>query len=128
MLLNARKIFPRERDVYIHAAKVQTKEGWTLVISAMDAYSELIFKPVFDKTTEITINALNQIFDNILEGYKPIIHPKQISFVTNLPEEYNILFLQTKAARHRFKFDKEATAKAMKGFLDTLQYEVVDIK
>ena len=79
------------------------------------------------RASGVTINALNQIFDNILEGYKPIIHPKKISFVTNLPEEYNSLFQQTKAAHHRFKFDKAATAKALKGFLDNLQFDVVEI-
>jgi len=109
-----KKVYER---VYIHAAKVQTKEGWTLVISAMDAYSEYAFKIAFSDNTEITIDVLNQLFDNIIEGYKPLIHPKKISFVTNLPEEYNSLFLQTKAARHRFKFDKDATNNAMKELL-----------
>lgn len=47
-----KKLYER---VYIHAAKVQTTEGWVLMIHAMEAMSEFAFKSVFDKTTEITI-------------------------------------------------------------------------
>jgi hypothetical protein len=39
----------------------------------------------------ITEEILNELFDNILKDCKPIFHPKQIIFVTNLPEEYGQL-------------------------------------
>jgi hypothetical protein len=119
-----KKVYER---VYIHAAKVRTTEGWVLVIHTMDAMSEFAFKPVFGKTTEIDIDVLNQLFDNILEGYQSVIHPKQITFVTNLPEEYSNLFQQTKAVHHRFKFNKEATTKAMKSLLSTLRHNFVEL-
>ena len=114
-------------SVYIHAAKVQTNEGWALMINSMDAYSEFAFEPVLNATPLITIDVLNQLFDNILKGYKPISHPKQIVFFTSLPEEYGQLFLQTKAAHHRFVHTPEATRKAMKGFLDSLRLEMTDL-
>ena len=113
--------------VYIHAAKVQTTEGWFLVIHAMDAMSKFAFNPVLSESTQITIDVLNQLFDNILEEYKPLVHPKQIEFVTNLPEEYSNIFQQTKAANHRFKVNKKATANAMKGLLSTLRYDFVGL-
>ncbi len=119
-----KKVYER---VYIHAAKVQTKEGWTLIINAMDAYSEYAFKPVSSKNTKVTIDVLNQLFDNILEGYKPLVHPKQITFVTSLPEEHTCLFQQTKVAQHRFKFDMEAKDKAMKGLLSTISHEFSEL-
>lgn len=119
-----KKVYER---VYIHAGKVLTKQGWTLIINAMDAYSEYAFKFAYSDNTEISIDVLNQFFDNILEGYKPLIHPKKISFVTNIPVEYNSLFLQSKAAHHRFKFDKDATYNAMKELLNSLQHDVVEL-
>jgi hypothetical protein len=119
-----KKVYER---VYIYVGKVLTKQGWTLVIMAMDAYSEYAFKFAHSDNTEISINVLNQLFDNILEGYKPLIHPKKISFVTNIPEEYNNLFLKSKAVHHRFKFDKDATYNAMKELLNTLPHEVMEL-
>lgn len=118
------KVYER---VYIHAAKVQTNEGWALMINSMDAYSEFAFEHVLNATPKVTIDVLNQLFDNILKSYKPIFHPRQIVFVTSLPEEYSQLFLQTKAAHHRFVHNQEATRKAMKGFLDSLRTEMTDL-
>ena len=40
-----------------------------------------------------------------------------------LPEEYDQLFKQTQAGHHKFVYDKEATAKAMKGLLSSMRYE-----
>ena len=119
-----KKAFER---VYIHAAKVQTNEGWALVISSMDAYSQFAFEPVFSKTPQVTIEALNQLFDNILKDYKPIFHPKQIVFVTSLPVEYGQLIQQTKAAHHRFVFNKEATLKAMKELLSSMPMRMEEL-
>ncbi len=119
-----KKVYER---IYIHAAKVQTTEDWVLIISAMDAYSEYAFKPVSSENTKVTIDVLNQLFDNILDGYKPLVHPKQITFVTNLPKEHTSLFQQTKAANHRFKFNKETTTKAMKGLLNTMPHEFEEL-
>ena len=117
----ARKVYER---VYIHAAKVQTTEGWVLVIHAMDAYSEVAFDTVFSKTPEVTTEVLDQLFDSILKDYKPIFHPRQIVFVTNLPEECGLLLPQTQAAHHRFIFDKDVTAKAMQGLLSRMPYKM----
>ena len=50
----------------------------------------------------------------------PIFHPRQIVFVTRLPEEYRLLVLQTRAAHHQFVYSKEATLKAMKELLDAM--------
>ncbi len=119
-----KKVFER---VYIHAAKVQTTEGWSLAIHSLDAFSEFAFETVFNKTPQITTEVLNQLFDNILKDYKPIFHPKQIVFVTNLPEEHNQLIQQTKASHHRFIYNKEVTKKAMKGLLDTIRVELVEL-
>ena len=119
-----KKVYER---VYIHAAKVQTNEGWALMINSMDACSEFAFEPVLNATPLITIDVLNQLFDNILKGFKPIFHPRQIVFFTSLPEEYGQLFLQTKAAHHQFVHNQEATRKAMKGFLDSLCLEMTDL-
>lgn len=119
-----KKVYER---VYIHAAKVQTKEGWALVIHSMDAFSEFAFESVFNSTPQVTIAVLNQLFENILKGYKPLFHPKQITFVTNLPEEYGQLIQQTKAAHHRIIYNKEATAKAMKGLLSSMRFETVEL-
>jgi hypothetical protein len=119
-----RKVFER---VYIHAAKAQTKEGWVLVIHSMDSFSEFAFESVFNKTPQITVEILNQLFDNIFKEYKPIFHPKQILFVTNLSEEYKPLFKQTNAAHHRFVFNTEATAKAMKVLLNSMQYKMAKL-
>jgi hypothetical protein len=118
------KVYER---VYIHAAKVQINEGWALMINSMDAYSEFAFEPVLNTTPLITVDVLNQLFDNILKGYTHISHPRQIVFVTSLPKEYGQLFLQTKAAHHRFVHNQEATRKAMKGFLDSLRLEMTDL-
>jgi hypothetical protein len=117
----ARKVYER---VYIHAAKVQTTEGWALVIHAMDAYSEYVFQTVFSKTPEVTTEVLDQLFDSILKDYKPIFHPRQIIFITNLPEECGLLLPQTQAAHHRFIFDKDVTAKAMQGLLSRMPYKM----
>ena len=119
-----KKVFER---VYIHAAKVRVQEGWALTLCSMDAYSEYAFPPVLSETPQVTIAALNQLFDNILKDYKPIFHPKQIVFITSLPEEYGQLIQQTKAAHHRFVFSKEATLKAMKELLDSLRFEMVEL-
>jgi len=118
------RVFER---VYIHAAKVLVVEGWVLIIHSMDAFSEYAFKPVFSQASTVTIEALNELFDNILKDYKPMFHPKQIVFVTNLPEEYEQLFKQTKASHHKFIFNKEATDKAMKGFLHSLRTELEEL-
>ena len=107
---------------------MQTNEGWALMIYSMDAFSQFAFEPVLNATPLITIDVLNQLFDNILKSYKPISHPRQIVFVTNLHEEYGQLFLQTKVAhQHRFVHNKEATRKAMKGLLDSLCIEMTDL-
>ena len=119
-----KKLYER---IYIHAAKVQTPEGWILVIHSMDALSEFVFEPVYNKTPQVTVELLNQLFENILKDYKPIFHPKQIVFVTNLPDEYGQFIQQTKAAHHRFIYNKEATAKEMKEFLSRKQYEMVEL-
>ncbi len=119
-----KKIFER---IYIHAAKIQTTEGWVLVLHSMDGLSEFAFQRVFYKTPEVTIELLNQLFDNTLKDYNTIFHPKQIVFVTNLPEEYAELIQQTKAARHRFIFNKEATVKAMHGLLSKMTHELVEL-
>jgi len=85
-----------------NAAKVNNTDGWILVIPAMDALSEFAFEPVYNNTPQVTVELLNQLFENILKDYNPIFHPKQIVFFTNLPEEYAHLIKQTKAAHHRF--------------------------
>ena len=120
----ARKVYER---VYIHAAKVLATEGWVLVIHAMNAHSEVAFETVFSKTPEVTSEVLDQLFDSILKDYKPIFHPRQIVFVTNLPEECRLLLPQTRAAHHRFIFDKDATAKAMQGLLSRMPYKMVSL-
>ena len=117
-----KKVFER---IYIHAARVNTADSCILVIHAMDAHSEFVFEPVYNKIPLVTAELLNQLFDNILKDYKPIFHPKQIIFVTNLPEEYAQLIQQTKVAHHRFIYNKEATAKAMEGFLNSLRHKGV---
>jgi hypothetical protein len=114
------KVYER---VYIHAAKTQAAEGWVLVLHSMDAFSEFAFESVFNQPPQVTVEVLNKLFKNILKNYKPLFHPKQIVFVTNLPEEYDKLFKQTQAAHHRFVYNKEATAKAMKGLLSSMWYE-----
>jgi hypothetical protein len=111
--------------IYIHAAKVQTTEGWALAIHSMDALSEFAFETVFNSSPQVTMEVLNQLFENILKDYKPIFHPKQIIFVTNLPEEYGQLIKQTKAAHHRFIYNKEVTAKAMERLLSSIRFEMV---
>jgi hypothetical protein len=116
------KVYER---IYIHAAKVQTAEGWALVIHSMDALSEFAFETVFNRSPQVTMEVINQLFENILKDYKPIFHPKQIIFVTNLPEEYGQLIKQTKAAHHRFIYNKEATAKAMERLLSSIRFEMV---
>jgi hypothetical protein len=119
-----RKVFER---VYIHVAKAQTKEGWVLVIHSMDAFNEFAFESVFNKTTQVNVEILNQLFDNIFKDYKPLFHPKQILFVTNLSEEYEPLLKQTKAAHHRFVFNNEATAKAMGVLLSSMRYKMAEL-
>ncbi len=119
-----KKVFER---IYIHAAKIQTTEGWVLVLHSMDGLSEFAFRPVFNKKPEVTVELLNQLFDNTLKDYNTVFHPKQIVFVTNLPEEYAGLIQQTKAARHRFIYNKEATAKAMHGLLSKMTHELVEL-
>jgi hypothetical protein len=91
----------------------------------MDALSEFIFEPVFSRNPDLSIDVLNELFDNALKDYNPIFHHRIIIFVTNIPEEIKSLLLQTKAAHHRFIFDKEATTKAMHEFLSGLKYEPV---
>jgi hypothetical protein len=73
-----RKVYER---VNIHAAKVQTNEGMALMINSMDACSEFAFEPVLNATPQVTIDVLNQLFDNILKGYKPIFHPRDKLFL-----------------------------------------------
>lgn len=124
MKYTPKKMYER---VYIHAAKIRVGEGWALFLCSMDGYSYFAFEPVLSKTTEVTIEVLNQLFDNILKDYKPIFHPKQIVFVTSLPEEFGLLFLLTKAASHRFVHNKEATLKAMKEFLNSMNFEITDL-
>jgi hypothetical protein len=119
-----KKVFER---VYIHVSKVQTKEGWVLVIHSMDAFSEFAFESVLNKTTQVNIDILNQLFDNIFKDYKPLFHPKQIVFVTNLSEEYEPLFKQTKASHHMFVFNKEATARAMEVLLKGMPYNMAEL-
>lgn len=118
------KIYER---VYIHATKIRVKEDWALFLCSMDEDSEFAFKPVIKITTEINIDDLNQLFDNILKGYNPKINPKQIVFITSLPEEYGVLFLLTKAANHKFIHDKDATIKGMKGFLSSMNFEIFEL-
>lgn len=120
----ARKVYER---VYIHTAKVQTTESRALVIHAMDVYSEYAFEAVFSKKPEVTPEVRNQLFDSIFKDYKPIFHPRQIIFVTNLPEECGLLLPQTKAAHHRFIFDKDATDKAIQGLLSHKPYKMVSL-
>ena len=117
-----KKVFER---IYIYAGTVNTAEGWILVIHAMDALSEFVFEPVFNRKPVLTVDVLNELFDNALKDYNPIFHPRIINFVTNIPDEYNSLLKQTKAARHQFTFNKEATANAMHEFLSGLKYETV---
>ncbi|MBN2820074.1 MAG: hypothetical protein JXP36_13945 [Bacteroidales bacterium] len=90
-------------------------------------FSEFAFQPVFNKKPEVTVELLNQFFDNTLKDYNAVFHPKQIVFVTNLPEEYAERIKQTKAARHRFIYNKEATAKAMSGLLSKMTHELVEL-
>lgn len=117
-----RRVFER---VYIHAAKVQVQEGWVLILHAMDAVSEFAFHPAYNSNApEVTVDALNQLFDNILKDYNPFKHPKQIVFVTNLPEEFESLIQQTKATHHRFVFNPEVTKKAMKGLFSHMKYNI----
>ena len=124
MKYKPKKVYER---VYIHAGKVQAAEGCALVLHAMDAFSEFAFESVFNQPPQVTVEVLNKLFENILEGHKPIFHPRQIVFVTNLPEEYDKLFKQTQAANHRFVYNKEATTKAMKGLLSSIRYEMVEL-
>lgn len=113
--------------VYIHAAKIRVREGWALFLCSMDGYSHFAFEPVFNKTAQINIETLNQLFDNILKDYNPLFNPKQIAFVTSLSEEYGLLILLTKAANHKFVHNKEATLKAMKEFLNSMNFELTDL-
>lgn len=113
--------------VYIHAVKIRYNEGWALMINSMDGYSQFAFEAVLNETPHVTIEVLDQLFDNILKNYKPIFHPKQIIFVTSLPEEYGQFFIKTKAAHHRFVYNREATLKAMKVLLDSLNFEMVEL-
>jgi hypothetical protein len=46
-------------------------------------------------------------------------------FVSNIPEKDEQLIQQTKAAHHRFVFNKEATEKAMKELFSHMRYEMV---
>lgn len=119
-----RKVFER---IYIFAAKTATKQGWVLTLYSMDGFSEFAFNPVLNTKTQITVEVLDELFDNALKDYKPIFHPKQIVFVTNLSEEYEELLKQTKAARHRFVFNKEVTLKAMHPLLSKLPHELVEL-
>jgi len=116
------KVYER---VYIHAAKIKINNGWALMIISMDGYSEFAFEAVLNETPQITIEVLNQLFDNILKNYKPIFHPRQIVFVTSLPEEYDQLFMKTKASNHRFVYNREATLKAMKQLLSEMRLEMI---
>lgn len=118
------KVYER---VYIHAAKIRVKEGWALFLCSMDEYSKFAFNPVVKNTTEITIDDLNQLFDNILKDYNPKINPEQIVFITSLPEEYGLHFLLTKAANHKFIHDKDATINGMKGFLSSMNFEIFEL-
>lgn len=86
MKYKPKKVYER---VYIHAAKVQAAEGWVLVLHSMDAFSEYAFEFVFNQPPQITVEVLNKLFSNILKNYKPLFHPKQIVFVTNLPVSSN---------------------------------------
>jgi hypothetical protein len=119
-----RKVFER---VYIHAAKVQTKEGWVLVVHSMDAFSEFAFKAVLYKSLQITLDVLNELFDNIFKEYKPLFHPKHIVFITNISEEFEPLFKQTKASHHKFIFNKEATASGMEVLLKGMPYNMAEL-
>ena len=124
MKYKLKKVYER---VYIHSAKVRVGEDWALVLIAMDGYSQFAFEHVLNKTPQVTLEVLNQLFDNILKDYKPIFHPRQIVFVTSLPEEYGLLFLLTKAAKHRFVHNKEATLSAMKGLLASMNFKMTDL-
>lgn len=88
MKYKPKKVFER---VYIHAAKVQTQEGRALVIHSMVAINEFAFESVLNKTTQVTVDILKQLFDKIFKDYKPLFHPKQIVFVTFISEEYEPL-------------------------------------
>jgi hypothetical protein len=122
MVNKPKKVYER---VYIHAAKVQTTEGWVLVIHSMDAFSEFAFETVTNSSLQITLEVLNRLFENILKDYKPMFHPKQIVFVTNLPEGYSPLIQQTKAAHHQFIYDNQTTAKAMKELFSNMRFKMV---
>lgn len=113
--------------IYIHAAKIRVREGWALLLCSMDEVSQYAFEPVFNNNTQINIEVLNLLFENILKDYNPIFNPKQIVFVTSLPEEYGLLFLLTKAADHRFVHNKEATIKAMKELLNSMPFEMTNL-
>ncbi|HEY3373031.1 MAG TPA: hypothetical protein VGK10_19430 [Prolixibacteraceae bacterium] len=119
------KVYER---VYVHAAKVRIRKGWALMINSIDGYSQFAFEAVLNETPQVTVEVLNQLFDNILKNYKPIFHPKQIVFITSLPEEeYGQLFMKTKAAHHRFVYNREATLNAMKELLGSLRFEMVEL-
>jgi hypothetical protein len=87
----------------------------------------LALNPAYNQTAKITVDALNQLFGNILKDYDPIFHSKQTVFVSNLPKEHQYLLKQTKDARHKFVFNKDATKKAMSNFLNPMPYEMFDL-
>jgi hypothetical protein len=41
----------------------------------MDSVSEFTFESVLNKTTQVTVDVLKQLFDNIFKDYKPLFHP-----------------------------------------------------
>lgn len=124
-MIKAKKVFDL---IYIYTAKVQTQQGWVLNLMAMDGYSEYVFNPVFDKDSTISIDSLNQLFDNVLKDYNPIFHSRQITFITNIPVDFeDIIKLSKTAKHHRFIFNKQATEKAFEPLIKGLSFPTFPI-
>ena len=112
--------------IYIHAAKVRTREGVALMLISMDGYSLYAFEPVWNEIPIITLEVLNQLFNNIFEDYNPLYHPKQIVFVTSLPIEFDGVLKKSIAKHHWFIYNKSATLNAMSELLEAIPGELDD--
>jgi len=104
--------------VYICASYVNTREGTVLVLTAKEAFSDNIFESVFSSDKDISLEMINKLMKNILQGHRPPFHPKSIIFVTNIPEEYHEMMKLSKISEHRFVFDRNDTIAALKDFFE----------
>lgn len=108
--------------IFIYLAGIHTAQGDMMALFALDQYSDYVFEPIIEaqKHTDAELKVvLRKLFKLILKKYNPHIHPKSISFITNLPPEIESIAYSSISKQHKIIYAPLETKEALMPFVNS---------